>query len=207
MKLRIVKPGQGLVWVRQGLQIARQQPLNLLGLMGLVATAALLLMSLPVLGPLVVVAAMPLVWMGFMLATRHALAGEKIQPVVLIEPVRGMGFSILLHLTLAGCLMFAFLRSRGIADDAAFLGAAATIRSVNSPIASAGVSDPDTAPWDNASAAPKTAVRDGVDMPSASVNDCPIRLLPNAFPSVRRIDPSALSFSPGIWASSQIASG
>lgn len=43
----------------------------------------------------------------------------------LIEPVRGMGFSILLHLTLAGCLMFAFLRSRGIADDAAFLGAAA----------------------------------------------------------------------------------
>lgn len=89
MKLRIVKPGQGLVWVRQGLQIARQQPLNLLGLLGMVATAALLLMSLPVLGPLVVVAAMPLVWMGFMLATRHALAGEKIQPAVLIEPVRG----------------------------------------------------------------------------------------------------------------------
>lgn len=50
------------------------------------------------------------------------------------------------------------------------LATAATIRSVNSPIASAGVSDPDTAPWDNASAAPKTAVRDGVDMPSASVN-------------------------------------
>lgn len=43
----------------------------------------------------------------------------------LIEPVHGMGFSILLHLTLAGCLMFAFLRSRGLADDAAFLGAAA----------------------------------------------------------------------------------
>lgn len=43
----------------------------------------------------------------------------------LIEPVRGMGFSILLHLALAGCLMFAFLRSRGLADDAAFLGAAA----------------------------------------------------------------------------------
>ena len=43
----------------------------------------------------------------------------------LIEPVSGMGFSILLHLALAGCLMFAFLRSRGLADDAAFVGAAA----------------------------------------------------------------------------------
>jgi len=43
----------------------------------------------------------------------------------LIEPVSGMGFSILLHLALAGALMFAFLRSRGLADDAAFLGAAA----------------------------------------------------------------------------------
>lgn len=43
----------------------------------------------------------------------------------LIEPVSGMGFSILLHLTLAGCFMFAFLRARGLPDDAAFLGAAA----------------------------------------------------------------------------------
>lgn len=43
----------------------------------------------------------------------------------LIEPVRGMGFSICLHLALAGCLMFAFLRARALDDGAAFLGAAA----------------------------------------------------------------------------------
>ena len=43
----------------------------------------------------------------------------------LIEPLSGMGFSILLHLALAGCLMFAFLRARGLPDDAAFVGAAA----------------------------------------------------------------------------------
>lgn len=43
----------------------------------------------------------------------------------LIEPLSGMGFSVLLHLALAGCLMFAFLRERGLADDAAFVGAAA----------------------------------------------------------------------------------
>lgn len=43
----------------------------------------------------------------------------------LIEPLSGMGYSILLHLALAGCFMFAFLRARGLADDAAFVGAAA----------------------------------------------------------------------------------
>jgi len=43
----------------------------------------------------------------------------------LIEPLSGMGYSILLHLALAGCFMFAFLRARRLADDAAFVGAAA----------------------------------------------------------------------------------
>lgn len=43
----------------------------------------------------------------------------------LIEPLSGMGYSILLHLALAGSFMFAFLRARGLADDAAFVGAAA----------------------------------------------------------------------------------
>ena len=43
----------------------------------------------------------------------------------LIEPISGMGFSICLHLALAGCLMFAFLRARDLDDGAAFLGAAA----------------------------------------------------------------------------------
>jgi len=43
----------------------------------------------------------------------------------LIEPLSGMGYSILLHLALAGCFTFAFLRARGLADDAAFVGAAA----------------------------------------------------------------------------------
>lgn len=88
MKLRLVKPAQGLVWVRQGLLLGKRQPLNFVGLLGMVASAALLLMSLPVIGPLLLLAAMPVIWMGFMLASRHALAGEKIPPSVLIEAVR-----------------------------------------------------------------------------------------------------------------------
>ncbi|MEW6273020.1 MAG: hypothetical protein AB1689_27395, partial [Thermodesulfobacteriota bacterium] len=46
-------------------------------------------------------------------------------PFDVIEPVSGMGLSILLHLALAGCLTFAFLRAQGLEDAPAFLGAAA----------------------------------------------------------------------------------
>jgi GNAT superfamily N-acetyltransferase len=88
MKLRIVKPSQGLFWVRQGLLMARKQPFNLVGLLGMVACAALLLIGLPIVGPLLVVGLMPIVWMGFMLATRRALAGERVTPSVFIEPLR-----------------------------------------------------------------------------------------------------------------------
>lgn len=88
MKLRVVKASQGLQWVRQGLLVGRRQPFNLVGLLGMVACAAMLLIGLPVVGPLIVVGLMPLVWMGFMLATRRVLNKERITPAVLIEPVR-----------------------------------------------------------------------------------------------------------------------
>lgn len=91
MKLRIVKASQGLFWVRQGLLMARRQPFNLVGLLGMVACAALLLIGLPLLGPLLVVGAMPLVWMGFMLAARRALAGERVTPAVFVEVLRSAG--------------------------------------------------------------------------------------------------------------------
>src|SRR6478735_3804191 len=44
----------------------------------------------------------------------------------------------------------------------------------------------------------------GSGLPSLSVNDWPIRLLPTGFPPASMIDPSALSRSPGSWATSQI---
>lgn len=89
MRLRIVPARQGLTWVRNGLDIARRQPFHMMGLVGMVASSAILLAGLPVLGALVVVAAMPLIWMGFMLATRRVLAGERLTPGVLVESVRG----------------------------------------------------------------------------------------------------------------------
>lgn len=90
MKLKLVKASQGLVWVRQGMLICRQQPLGFVGLLGMVGTLALLLLGLPErVGSILVIGVMPLVWMGFMLATRRALTGERITPAVMIEAVKG----------------------------------------------------------------------------------------------------------------------
>ena len=59
MKLRIVKASQGYVWLRQGLQVSLRQPFQFVGLLGLCVSAALLLIGLPVVGPLLVVGCMP----------------------------------------------------------------------------------------------------------------------------------------------------
>lgn len=88
MKLRLVPASSGLNWMRQGLLVLRRQPTNFMGLVGMMVGSALLTSMLPVLGPLLVVGVMPVVWMGFMLATRRTMVGERLTPGVLIEAVR-----------------------------------------------------------------------------------------------------------------------
>lgn len=87
MKLRMVPASRGLGWVREGLRLSLKQPSGFLGLMGPVAILFVLGMTLPLFGPLMAVAA-PGIWMAFMLASRRALAGERITPGLLIEPYR-----------------------------------------------------------------------------------------------------------------------
>lgn len=89
MKLHIVKPVQGYVWVRQGLEVGRRQPFHFAGLLGLCLSLGLLLIGIPVVGPLIVVGCMPLMWLGFMLATRKVLLGERFAPGVMLEAFKG----------------------------------------------------------------------------------------------------------------------
>lgn len=88
MKLRLVPASSGLNWMRQGLLVLRRQPTNFMGLVGMLIGGALLMATLPVLGPMLVVGVMPVAWMGFMLATRRTMLGERVTPGVLIEAVR-----------------------------------------------------------------------------------------------------------------------
>jgi hypothetical protein len=88
MKLRISPASQGFAWFRQGVQVCLRQPMGFVGLVGMVVASALLLASVPLIGAMVVVGLMPLAWMGFMLATRQVVLGERVMPAVLIEAVR-----------------------------------------------------------------------------------------------------------------------
>lgn len=85
MKLRVLPASRGWVWVRQGVLLCRQQTLGFVSLLGLFLTGALVLMAVPLIGPVIVISAMPAIWMAFMLASRRVMLGQRITPSVMIE--------------------------------------------------------------------------------------------------------------------------
>lgn len=89
MKLQIVGPRQGALWVRQGFRVFFQRPLAFSGLFATFLFAALIVLAVPFLGPLVLLAALPLVTLGFMIATRTTLQGRFPVPSVFVAPLRG----------------------------------------------------------------------------------------------------------------------
>lgn len=90
MKLKLVKASQGVVWVRQGILACKQQTLGYVGLVGLMGLLAFMLMPLPgQLGGMLFVGVMPVIWMGFLLATRRVIKGQRITPTVMFEALKG----------------------------------------------------------------------------------------------------------------------
>jgi len=88
MKLKVVPASRGLQWAQQGIRLCLSQPLGFVSLLGMIATLVMLLLGFQILGLVLVVIAMPLLWMSFMLATRRVMAGERITPAVLIEAAK-----------------------------------------------------------------------------------------------------------------------
>jgi hypothetical protein len=78
MKLKLVPPRQGMLWVRHGLRVFFQRPVAF----------CLLLFLYMLIGPMLAFAIAPLVSLGFMIATRQALQGRFPMPGVFIEPLR-----------------------------------------------------------------------------------------------------------------------
>lgn len=90
MRLRTVPARQGFAWVRRGFQAFLQRPLANTVLLGAFLFAAFALLLVPLVGVLLVIMALPLVSLGFMIATRRAAAGLPAGgPGVLIEGLRG----------------------------------------------------------------------------------------------------------------------
>lgn len=94
MKLRIMPARMGLTWMGHGLRACIRQPLGFVGLWGLIMCALIItnqvlsLLGMGLVGPMLMISVMPLVWMGFMLASKRVLNDQRVTPGVLLEPLR-----------------------------------------------------------------------------------------------------------------------
>lgn len=89
LRLHPVAPRQGLVWIRQGFRLWARRPLAFVGLFVFFLAGVLLLMVLvPVLGGPLGLATLPLLTLGFMIASRSALRGQPVHALQFVEGLR-----------------------------------------------------------------------------------------------------------------------
>ena len=86
--LKPVEPRQGLQWVLQAWRVFASQPLGLAGLFGTFLFLALVLMLVPVVGGVVVLAAVPLLGLVMMMGTAAAVRGQRALPGLYLAPFR-----------------------------------------------------------------------------------------------------------------------
>ena len=89
LRLQTLPPRQGLRWVRQGFTLWTRRPLAFVGLFMVFLFGILLLMALvPVVGGPLGMALLPMLSLGFMVASRSALAGGPVHALQLVEGLR-----------------------------------------------------------------------------------------------------------------------
>jgi hypothetical protein len=89
LHLHTVDARRGLEWLRRGFQTFFHRPLGFTLLFVVFLFAALVSMALPYLGGILVMIALPLLSLGFMVATRSLLEGGTVHPGQFVEPLRG----------------------------------------------------------------------------------------------------------------------
>lgn len=91
MALLLKSPGplQGARWLRDGFRLFARHPLAFSSLLVSFLLAGLLMSIVPLVGGVVLVAAVPLLSLGFMIASESALQGGRIHPGQLLQPLRG----------------------------------------------------------------------------------------------------------------------
>jgi hypothetical protein len=88
MKLQMVPARHGALWVRRGFAVFFTRPLAFAALFTGFLFFGLMALLVPLLGPVLLLAALPLVSLGFMLATQQALDGGMPGPAVFVVPLR-----------------------------------------------------------------------------------------------------------------------
>ena len=89
MKLQSVPAREGVRWVRRGFAVFFKQPMAFAGMFAAFYFTFFLLTLLPLVGPVLQLALLPLGSLGFMAATQVALGGKFPTPRLFIEPLRG----------------------------------------------------------------------------------------------------------------------
>lgn len=88
MRLQTVPARQGALWVKQGFRAFFRRPLAFAALFATFMFSVFLLALVPLFGALILLALLPLVSLGFMIATRVALDGGMPTARVFVEPLR-----------------------------------------------------------------------------------------------------------------------
>lgn len=88
LTLQRVPARQGLGWVKEAFQTFVRRPLAMAGLFALFMFSALMVMLLPLVGPVLLLGSLPLVSLAFMLATQTVLAGRFPMPGIVVAPLR-----------------------------------------------------------------------------------------------------------------------
>jgi hypothetical protein len=99
---------QGVLWMRSAFALFARKPLALSALLMAFLLLSLAWMLLPMIGPLVVLAGLPLLSLGYMAATRDALADLPVSALHLIEPLTAKHAATRLPL-LVTCGLYAVL--------------------------------------------------------------------------------------------------
>ncbi|MEO6407389.1 MAG: BPSS1780 family membrane protein [Burkholderiaceae bacterium] len=89
MNLPTVPARHGTLWVRQAFQTFARQPLAFGGMFAAFMFTVFVTTLLPLIGSVLLLVALPLVSLGFMLATRDALEGRVPLPNAYWRPLRG----------------------------------------------------------------------------------------------------------------------
>ena len=88
LHLQQVPARNGRLWIRHGFRVFQRQPLALAGLFGLFLFAGFIAMLIPAVGLMLTMASLPLLSLGFMLATHLVLQKKTPTAAVFVAPLK-----------------------------------------------------------------------------------------------------------------------
>jgi hypothetical protein len=123
LQLRTVAPAQGIRWVTDGFRLFGKHPLQFTLMFVVFLSAAVLSTALPFVGAILMLAALPLLSLGFMVAAESGLQDGPIHPGHFILPLRGNPArrrSLLILCALYAVVMIAIMLLGNWIDDGGF---------------------------------------------------------------------------------------